>query len=115
MILDWTTVRVFVKPGATDMRKQINGLSLIVSEQLQQDIFEGHLFLFCNKQRRILKIIYWEKNGFCLWLKRLERDKFPWPGSEREVGEITREQFGLLLQGIDFWNAHQKLNYQKVS
>ena len=67
MILDWTTVRVFVKPGATDMRKQINGLSLIVSEQLQQDIFEGHLFLFCNKQRRILKIIYWENNGFCLW------------------------------------------------
>ena len=115
MILDWTTVRVFVKPGATDMRKQINGLSLIVSEQLQQDIFEGHLFLFCNKQRRILKIIYWEKNGFCLWLKRLERDKFPWPGSEREVSEITREQFVLLLKGIDFWNAHQKLNYQKVS
>jgi len=115
MILDWNVIRVFVKPGATDMRKAINGLSLIVAEQLQQDVFQGNLFLFCNKQRRILKILYWEKNGFCLWLKRLERDKFPWPVSEREAREITREQFGLLLQGIDFWNAHQKLDFQKVS
>ena len=114
MIVDWTTVRVFVKPGATDMRKQINGLSVIVAEQLQQDIFQGNLFLFCNKQRRILKVLYWEKNGFCLWLKRVERDKFPWPSSEGEAREITREQFGFLLQGIDFWNAHQKLDYQKV-
>ena len=50
------------------MRKQINGLSLLVSEDLQMDIFEGSLFLFCNKHKRILKIIYWDSNGFCLWL-----------------------------------------------
>ena len=59
MIIDWKTVRIFVKPGATDMRKQINGLSLIVSEKLKMNVFEGNLFLFCNKHRRILKIIYW--------------------------------------------------------
>jgi transposase len=115
MILDWSTVRVFVKPGATDMRKQINGLSIIVSEQLQMDPFEGHLFLFCNKQRRILKIIYWDRNGFCLWLKRLEKDKFPWPSSQPEATEITQEQFRFLLQGIDFWNAHKKLDFRRVS
>lgn len=115
MILDWSTVRVFVKPGATDMRKQINGLSLMVSDELHMDIFAGNLFLFCNKHRRILKIVYWEKNGFCLWLKRLEKDKFPWPMNQREVTEITQQQFGFLLQGIDFWNAHQKLEYHKVS
>jgi transposase len=115
MILDWSKLRVFVKPGATDMRKQINGLSLIVSDELHMDVFEGNLFLFCNKQKRILKIVYWEKNGFCLWLKRLEKDKFPWPMNQREATEITHEQFGFLLQGIDFWNAHQKLEYHKVS
>jgi len=58
MILDWTKVRMFVKPGATDMRKQINGLSIIVSEDLHMDPFEGNLFLLCNKHRRILKILY---------------------------------------------------------
>ena len=54
----------------------------------------GNLFLFCNKHRRILKIIYWDKNGFCLWLKRLEKDKFPWPTNSTEAAEITGEQLG---------------------
>jgi transposase len=96
------------------MRKQINGLSLMVSEELAMDIFEGNLFLFCNKQRRILKIIYWESNGFALWLKRLERDKFPWPMNRKEATEISEQQFEFLLKGIDFWNAHQKLEYRQV-
>ena len=115
MILDWSKVKVFVKPGPTDMRKQINGLSIIVSEELEMDLFEGNLFLFCNRLRRILKIIYWDKNGFCLWLKRLERDKFPWPMNRQEVTEITQEQFSFLLQGIDFWKAHKELEYHIVS
>lgn len=114
MIIDWKTVRIFVKPGATDMRKQINGLSVIVSEELKMNVFEGNLFLFYNKHRRILKIIYWETNGFCAWLKRLEKDKFPWPMNQKEATEITEQQFGFLLKGIDFWSAHQKLEYQKV-
>ena len=79
MILDWSKVRMFVKPGPTDMRKQINGLSIVVAEELAMDPLDGSLFLFCNKQRRILKVIYWDRNGFCLWLKKLEKDKFPWP------------------------------------
>ena len=115
MILDWNKVRVFVKPGAADMRKQINGLSIIVSQELQADIFEGHLYLFCNKQRRLLKLIYWDKNGFCLWLKRLEKDKFPWPQNPAEALEISQEQFGFLLSGIDFFHAHKKLEFCMVS
>ena len=115
MILDWSKIRVFVKPGATDMRKQINGLSIIVSQELRADIFEGHLYLFCNKQRRLLKLIYWDKNGFCLWLKRLEKDKFPWPQTPAEALEISQEQFGFLLSGIDFFNAHKKLDFRRVS
>jgi transposase len=67
VILEWAKVRVFVKPGPTDMRKQINGLSIIVAEELAMDPLDGNLFLFCNKQRRILKVIYWDRNGFCLW------------------------------------------------
>lgn len=115
MILDLERVRFFVKPGPTDMRKQINGLSIIVSEELEMDPFEGNLFLFCNKPRRILKIIYWDSNGFAMWLKRLEKDKFPWPMNHKEATEITQEQFSFLLQGIDFWNAHKRLKYHSVS
>jgi len=51
MIIDWGKVRIFVKPGATDLRKQINGLSVIVSDELKMNVFEGNLFLFCNKHR----------------------------------------------------------------
>jgi len=114
MILDWAKVRIFAKPGATDMRKQINGLSMIVAEQLAMDPLDGSLFLFCNKQRRILKVMYWDRNGFCLWLKRLEKDKFPWPAKREETHEISQQQFEFLLQGIDFWNAHKKLEYRSV-
>ena len=114
MILDWSKVRMFVKPGPTDMRKQINGLSIIVAEELAMDPLDGSLFLFCNKQRRILKVIYWDPNGFCLWLKKLEKDKFPWPAKLAEATEITQQQFSFLLQGIDFWNAHKKLEFRSV-
>lgn len=115
MILDLSRLNIFVRPGVTDMRKQINGLSVIAEEDLGKDPFSGSLFLFCNKQRRLLKVLYWDKNGFCLWLKRLEKDRFPWPVTEEMVKEITLEQLQMLLQGIDFWNAHKQLKYSSVS
>lgn len=96
------------------MRKQINGLAGIVQEDLQKDPFSGSLFLFCNKQRRLLKILYWERNGFCLWLKRLERDRFPWPDTEEQSRSITVRELRMLLDGIDFWRAHENLHYSAV-
>jgi hypothetical protein len=59
--------RIFVRPGATDMRKQINGLVVIVEEQMESNVFEPALFLFCDGGRRILKALYWDRTGFCLW------------------------------------------------
>ncbi len=97
------------------MRKQINGLSVIVEEEFNDTPFSGNLFLFCNKTRRRLKILYWDRNGFCLWLKRLEQDRFPWPRNREEVLEITKEDLFMLLDGIDFFHAHRKLNYSAVS
>ena len=64
MIIDFEKVAIYVKPGRTDMRKQINGLSVIVQEELKMDPFCGSLFLFCNKNRRLLKALYWDRNGF---------------------------------------------------
>ena len=81
----------------------------------RQDPLSGHLYLFSNQDRRLLKALYWDKNGFCLWQKRLERDKFPWPRSEEAAREISVEQLRMLLGGIDFWNAHQSVSYRSRS
>lgn len=114
MIVDLENVAIYVKPGKTDMRKQINGLSIIVQEELKLDPFSGALFLFCNKRRQLLKILYWDKTGFALWLKRLEQERFPWPMAVNEVKQIDREQLSQLLSGINFWQAHQEVEYFSV-
>jgi transposase len=109
--------RVFVRPGVTDMRKQINGLSVLVEQELELDPFEHAVFLFCNRQRRILKAIYWDRTGFAMWMKRLEgRARFPWPESGAQaVREIDIGRLQMLLSGIDFWRAHQRISAKKVS
>lgn len=111
MLIDWTKIRIFVRTGVTDMRKQINGLSIMVEEVMKMNPFEGHLFLFCNKGRRRLKALYWDRNGFCLWMKRLEKDRFPWPVKDEDAKEITERELAMLLSGIDFFHAHKELKY----
>ena len=60
-------LRVYLAVGVTDMRKSINGLSILVQDQLDLDPISGHLFAFCNRRRDIVKVLYWDRNGFCLW------------------------------------------------
>jgi transposase len=114
MFVDWDRVQVFVRPGATDLRKQINGLAALAQGEMGGDPLSGNLFGFSNQDRRLLKALYWDRNGFCLWQKRLERDKFPWPRSQEAARAISVEQLRMLLAGIDFWNAHQSLHYRSV-
>ena len=107
--------KVYVAVGATDMRKSINGLSLLVEEHFQLDLFSGSLFAFCNRNKDRVKILYWDRNGFCLWLKRLEQDTFRWPETESDVLEISRPALDWLLHGLDLRQAHQRLSYGSVS
>ena len=111
MILDLSQVQIFIRPGVTDMRKQINGLSVIVEEEMKKVAMSGALFLFCNRNRRLIKCIYWDLNGFCLWLKRLEKDRYPWPDTEDQVRELDLGELKMLLTGIDFWKAHKEIHY----
>ena len=106
--------RIYLRPGKTDFRKSINGLSLLVQERMKHDPFSGHYYVFCNRTKDKLKILYWHLNGFCLWYKRLEEDKFRWPKTEEEAREITREEFMWLMKGLDFYNAHKFRRYAKV-
>ena len=107
MIVDLSHYWFFVRPGKTDLRKGVNGLSVLIQDAMEHD-------LFCNGQRRLLKIVYWDRNGFCLWQKRLQRDKFPWPQDEAAAREIEFEELRMLLDGIDFFKAHQRLTYSRV-
>ncbi|BHH81986.1 IS66 family insertion sequence element accessory protein TnpB [Desulforhopalus sp. 52FAK] len=105
---------VYIAVGATDMRKSVNGLSLLVEEHFELDLFSGSLFAFCNRKRNIVKILYWANNGFCIWMKRLEEEIFRWPESEHEVLEISSKALGWLLDGLDLDHAHRQLSYKKV-
>lgn len=107
--------KVYLALGTTDMRKSINGLSLLVEDQFDLNLFTGNLFAFCNRRRDMVKILYWSGNGFCIWLKRLEEDQFRWPDSEQEVMEITSAALDWLLHGLDLRQAHRRLNYGAVS
>jgi transposase len=98
------------------MRKQINGLATLVEQVLEQDLFSHTVFVFCNRDRRIVKCLYWDRTGFAMWIKRLEKHRFPWPRDSHAASlKVTEQQLGQLLSGIDFWRAHEQLHYTKVS
>ena len=116
MLVPAEHTRVYLALGATDMRKAINGLSMLVEGTLKLDPFCGHLFVFCNRGRRILKILYWDRNGFCLWQKRLEQERFRWPESAQQVVEIGVRELQWLLEGLDLRRVqpHRSLQYSTV-
>ena len=90
--------RIFLYRGTADMRKGFDGLSGIVRGELEADPMDGTLFVFLNRGRDMVKALYWDRDGFALWSKRLERGRFtPPPG---ESGVIGREELSLLLEGV---------------
>ncbi len=106
---------VYVAVGVTDMRKSINGLSILVEQAMSLNPFSGDLFVFCNRSRTIIKILYWDRNGFCLWHKRLEKDRFKWPQSVDEIVNLDHRQLQWLLAGLDIADAHRQLYFQNIS
>ena len=100
-----THAAVYVCVAPVDMRKQATTLALIVEQTLKRNIFEPALYVFSNAQRDRIKILYWQKNGLCLWSKRLEgRDRFIFPRHiEGETVTIRGAQLEELLAGFDLW------------
>lgn len=101
------SVKAYVSADETDMRKSIDALSLLVQEVLKKDAFSGHLFVFCNKRGDKIKILYWDRNGFCIWYKRLERGVFRLPKIHTKVFTITPSELNLLLEGIDLTDKNR--------
>ncbi len=96
--------RIFLAAGATDLRKSFEGLSDLVRHRFQEDPLNGHLFVFANRHRTRLKLLYWDGSGLWVCAKRLERGCFSWPRtSAEETGalRIVAEELTLLLSGLD--------------
>ena len=115
MTIDLSKVRIFIRPGTTDLRKAINGLAILVEQEMRGEPFSGNVYLFCNSDRKLIKAVWWDRTGFWLSQKRLEKEKFPWPNTVETVKELSSEELLMLLQGIDFFKAHKTLHYKSVS
>ncbi len=116
-MMEFADVPIYLHRDFVDFRKQINGLSMIVTEQMDLDIFVASMFVFCNKRRDKLKVLYWDKTGFCLWHKRLEQDKFKWPRKdEHAIIGWRSEQLDWLLRGFDVVRItpHKALKYNQI-
>ena len=92
---------IYLHREPVDFRKSINGLTCVVQESMELNVFSKSLFVFCNRNRTKIKILFWDKTGFCLLYKRLEKDKFKWPRHSEAVLQLSSEQFDWLLRGLD--------------
>jgi transposase len=95
--------RVFLAAGVTDMRKGFNGLSMLVQDHLRRDPFSGQAFVFRGRRGDLIKILWWDGQGLCLFAKRLEKGRFVWPVTAQSGAvTLTPAQLSMLLEGIDW-------------
>ena len=104
-------VRVWLYTCPTDMRKSFDGLSALVRNALQEDPTSGHLFVFINRKRTQMKVLYFDRSGYCLWSKRLERGRFQSCSSGDDKALLSWTQLKLLLEGIDLQGRRQYTRY----
>jgi transposase len=109
------SVRVYLCMAACDMRRSFDGLAALVRDQMELNPLAGHLYVFGSRRRDRVKILYWDQDGFAIWAKRLEEGTYALPFSESgEVRcEITGQELGALLSGIDLSQASRRRRYQR--
>jgi len=94
-------VKVYLCTMVTDMRKSFDGLAQLVKKEMSKDVFTGELFVFFNRSKDRVKALYWDRNGYCLWAKRLENGRFRPPKAQGKAVPMSMSELSLLLEGID--------------
>jgi transposase len=102
-----STIRIYLATDPADMRKGFDGLAQLVREQIVQDPLSGHFFVFRNRRRDRIKILYWDRDGFALWYKRLEKGTFRFPEAKNGRVEVTPAEMAAVLEGIDLAHARR--------
>lgn len=101
MLVDYTRVKhIFIVTGKTDLRRGIDGLAAIITDQYELDLFDDAIFLFCGNRKDRYKALYWDSDGFLLLYKRLESGLLQWPRDKDEVRQLTSQQLRWLLEGL---------------
>jgi transposase len=104
--------RVYLHRAPVDMRRQIDGLAILARDVIQHDPLSGAMFAFINARRNKIKLLVWERNGFILWYKRLERHRFHWPRVGDAVLTLSGVELNHLLDGYDVWmKPHEALHF----
>jgi transposase len=104
--------RIYLHRAPVDMRRQIDGLAILARDIIKEDPLGGAMFAFINARRNKLKILVWERNGFILWYKRLERHHFHWPRVGDAVLTLTGAELNRLIDGYDVWmKPHEALHF----
>jgi len=108
-------VRVFLCTSPTDMRKGFDTLAVLVREGLGYDPLSGHLFLFVGRRRDRLKLLYWDRDGYALWYKRLEEGTFRMPAARPGTAsiELKASELAMLLEGIDLRSIQRRKRFQR--
>ena len=109
------SVRVFMCLSPADMRRSFDGLAAMVREIVRQDPLSGHLFVFFNRRRDRVKVLFWDRSGLALYYKRLEAGVFTLPVSSDPSVEVTSAELSLILEGIDLTRAHRRKRYSRVA
>ncbi len=102
-----TGTRIWIAAGYTDLRRGFQGLTTLVETVLEQAPYSGHVFVFRGKRGDLIKLLWWDGDGLCLFQKRLERGRFIWPQAASGTVALTRAQLSMLLEGID-WRQPQR-------
>ncbi|MCX7011000.1 MAG: IS66 family insertion sequence element accessory protein TnpB [Candidatus Sumerlaeota bacterium] len=107
------SVRVFLSLSPADLRRSFDGLSRLVGEVIEEDPFSGHRFVFRNRRGDRVKILYWDRDGFALWYKRLEAGTFRFPVSDGARLCVSAADLALVLEGIDPASVRRRPRYKK--
>jgi transposase len=105
------TVRIYLAVQPADMRRGFDGLAALTTSVIGQDPLSGHLFVFCNRRRDRMKMLYWDRDGFAVWMKRLERGVFNLPTPACDRVEVTPAEMAAILEGIDLKHARRQRRY----
>ena len=108
-----SAVRVYLATAPADMRKSFDGLAALAKGTLELDPFSGHLFVFANRRRDRLKVLYWDRDGFAVWAQRLERGTFRIPAATAGRVEMTAADLAALLAGIDLDSVRHRPRYAR--
>jgi transposase len=107
------SVKIWCATTATDLRRGFDGLAALVRSEVLGDPLSGHLFVFHNRRADRLKVLYWDRDGFALWYKRLERGRFHFPAADAAALELTPGELQMILDGVDAERIHRFTRYRR--